>query len=384
MMHKTIETYRHHAGFTLIELIVVILTVAILATIAVQKMAPLGRSVRIEETKREMDRLAIAIAGNPDVHTAGFRTAFGYIGDVGSLPPDLDALYANPGYATWNGPYIDNAFAQQPDDFKKDAWQRDYIYAGISIISLGSGEAIEKRLAASAGHLLGNSISGNLVDIDGTPPGYDYADSLSVRLFVPDGVGGITARTSGVDAGGHFAFDSIPIGNHRMEIMYQPGSDTLRRFVSVPPNSRAYGEYYFSRDLWPEGGAAGGIEFVAGSDTLLPWSCSRLTFWIINTGSAPIAVSSLTATWPTPTAYYRRVSWNGIAVRDGNPALGSGDTAVFGSMRSINPGESVQIRIESFRRNPGGGPAVDMTGAEFGLDFSDGSTITFRADLCAE
>lgn len=377
-------TCTDHHGFTLVELIAVILIIAVLGTIAVQKLAPMGRAAKIEETRQEMNRLSRAIVGNPDLYNVGARSDFGYVGDVGSLPPNLDALYTNPGYATWNGPYIENALAQSPDDFKKDAWQSDYVYSGIAVSSVGSGETLETRLAGSANQILRNQVSGNIYDLDGTPPGTDYNDSIAVRLVIPDGAGGMTSKIRNVDAGGFFSFDSIPIGNHELEIVYRPGDDTLRRFVSVPPNSHLYGEYYFPRDIWRAGGTggSGGIEFVANSDTLTMNNCFKLKFWITNTSTDPITISGLTVTWPSPTAYYNIVRWNGVNIRNGSPGLGSGDPAVFSAPEIINSGGSVLIQIESFGRNPNGGSPVDMTGAVMTVDFSDGSTITFTADSC--
>ena len=372
-------------GFTLIELVMVIIIMGIVSSIAIQKIAPVADSFKFEETRNEMNRLAEAIVGNPELQNNGVRSSFGYVGDVGALPPNLDALYTNPGYATWSGPYIENAFAQKPDDFKKDAWQSDYIYSGITISSIGSGETIERRLAGSADHLLRNRISGNVYDLDGTPPGTLYHDSVGVRLTVPDGTGGLISRITDVSPGGFFSLDSIPIGNHQLEIVCQPGNDTLRRFVSVPPNSRPYGEYYLPRDIWPAGGTggAGGIEFIPESDTLSTANCFKLSIWIANSSDSSIAVSSLTLTWSAPAGYYKTVTWNGIIVRGGNPALGSGDPAVFTSVQVIDPGQSVKIDMEAFHADPdGGGQPVDMTGTALSIDFSDGSTINLTADFC--
>jgi len=371
-------------GFTLIELIMVIIVVGILAGIVAQKIASVGNSAKLEETRSEMDRLAEAIVGNPDIVNNGTRSDFGYVGDVGALPPDLDALHTNPGFVTWHGRYIENSFSQQPDDFKNDAWQQEYVFSGLAITSLGSGAPIERRLAGSTDHLLRNLVSGNLFDRDGTPPGGVYKDSLAVLLSFPDGAGGIIARVSSVDNGGFFAFDSIPIGNHALEIVYLPSHDTLHRFVSVIPNSQAYSEYLFAVDLWnPTGSTGGRVEYITDSDTLLTANCFKLVFWIRNTRSSPVTVSSLILTWDSPAAYYKTITWNGATVRNGNPALGSGNIAVFSAAQTINAGETARIQIDAFHQNPnGGGPAVDMTGAEFTAAFSDGSTITLTADLC--
>jgi prepilin-type N-terminal cleavage/methylation domain-containing protein len=369
-------------GFTLIELVLVVVIIAVLGTIALRSIAPVAENAKVEETRREMETLACAIAGNPQLCTNGTRTDFGYVGDVGSLPPTLDALVANPGYATWNGPYISNRLMQAPDDFKRDAWQMDYLFTGLTIASAGSGDTLERRFAGSSAQLLANNVSGNIHDLDGTPPGGIYDDSVIVMLIHPDGSGGYRNRTAPVDEGGYFQFDSVPIGNHSLDIIYTPKHDTLRRFVSAPPNSQVYGDYFLARDVWPAG-QAGGLEFVPDSDTLTTGNCYKLVFWVSNSSSAAVAISSLTMVWPSPIAYYQDVVWNGTTVRTGNPALGSGDMAVFTSAQSVSAGGTARIQIESFHRNSNGsGPRVDMTGTIFTVEFSDGSVVTFTADLC--
>ncbi|MCK4371866.1 MAG: prepilin-type N-terminal cleavage/methylation domain-containing protein, partial [candidate division Zixibacteria bacterium] len=98
-------------GYSLIELIIVIVIVAIIASVAVKSLKGTNEVVRTEETKAELEQLAYAVAGNPAVLSGGARTDYGYVGDVGALPPNLDALVTNPGgYGTWDGPYVRDDF----------------------------------------------------------------------------------------------------------------------------------------------------------------------------------------------------------------------------------------------------------------------------------
>ncbi len=369
-------------GFTLVELVLVIVIMGIFGSIAVQKMAPIADSFKVEETKSEMNNLFLAIAGNPELQNNGVRSDFGYVGDVGSLPSNLDALVTNPGYATWNGPYIQNSFEQLADDYKKDAWQTVYTYSGgVAITSTGSGSNIERRLSGSSDFLLYNNISGNVYDLDGTPPDDTYNDSISVRLTIPDGLGSMITKTSIMDVGGYFDFDSIPIGNHNLSIIYIPDSDTINRFVSVAPGSNVYSEYYLASNVW-SGGAGGAFVKVDGSDSLYA-DCQGMFFWIENNTGSAINVNSITVTWPSPTAYYRYVIWDGTTVVNrNNPQAASGETATFSSPQTINDGESIRVDVDNFKANVTGGPNVDMNNVDFTVLFSDGTSISVSTGAC--
>ncbi len=243
---------RHSSGFTMIELVLVIVIMGIVATVALRSAFFISDAARVEETKSRMDALAFAIAGNPDLQSQGVRSDFGYVGDVGAMPPDLAALYQNPGgYATWNGPYINPGVGQTGADFVKDAWGVAFSYSGgATITSTGSGSSIVRNIAVSIDGLARNRVSGNVYDRDGTPPGSDYQDSVAVRLQYPNGSGGVATRTAAPDRGGYFACDSIPMGSHDIEIIYEPAGDTLRQFVTVLPGGDAYCELRFADNLW--------------------------------------------------------------------------------------------------------------------------------------
>jgi len=237
-------------GFTLIEVIIVIVIAAILATVAMRSAFFISKTAKEEETKQELEVLQFAIVGNPLLYNDNTRSDFGYVGDVGSMPANLDALFFNPGgYATWNGPYIKRRFEQDPDGYKQDAWGAAYTYGGNSITSTGSGSNIVRELGTSINDFLINGVEGVVLDLDGTPPGIIFRDSIIVRLTYPNGIGGYSSVTTVPDIGGFFSFGSVPIGNHDIEIVYGPIADTLKRFVSILPKSSHYGEYYLSQDF---------------------------------------------------------------------------------------------------------------------------------------
>lgn len=373
-------------GFTLVEVVIVIIIAGVLATVALRSAAFVTTSARFEETRHELDLLADAIVGNPDLHINGTRSDFGYVGDVGALPPNLEALRVNPGgLGTWKGPYIMPDLIQSPADFKTDAWGDAYAYTGgVDISSIGSGQPLVRRLAGSTADLLLNTVSGIVTDADGDPPSTVYADSIEVALVYPDGTGGLAVAGTRPSPAGFFSFDSIPVGNHDLYVIWEPLADTTRRFVSVLPASSSYQEYALGRDLWTDGtGNIGNLEFIADSDTLRGFHCSELEWLVVNASSETVSITSLTISWASPTAWFTRVQFNGATACKG-AALRSGDTAVFDTPAAIGPGETVAIAVGDFRENAnGGGAKVDMTGVEFTVELSDGSIFSFAAGECA-
>lgn len=238
------STMRNISGFTLVELVIVIVILGIIGTIATRQMIGSIDDARYEQTKQELDHLAYAIAGNPAAYAGGARTDFGYVGDIGALPPTLTALAQNPGYSTWDGPYVD------ANGYLTDAWNVAYAYSGINIQSTGSGSAIDKKVAATASELLANSVMGFVTDANRQPPGTIYRDSITVLLAYPDGSGGATAAAITPSADGGFTFNNVPIGNHQLRVVYLPQADTMMYPVCVPPATTVKLDIAFPADLW--------------------------------------------------------------------------------------------------------------------------------------
>lgn len=236
-------------AFTLIELVLVIVIIGIIVAIATQKMSGSIDTARHEQTKKEMDQLAFAIVGNPAVYASGTRTDFGYVGDVGAMPDSLGSLVANPGsYDTWDGPYIGSGYNE--DDYKKDAWDVDYVFSDTLIRSTGSGSNIDKIIALNSAVLLSNTVEGFVVDASHDVPGSDDTLSLTICLNYPNGLGGMTIDSTHPGPYGNFSFAGVPIGAHTLLVVYEPEDDTAVYNVSVEPSSNTKLSITFPADLW--------------------------------------------------------------------------------------------------------------------------------------
>ena len=123
---KAIRKSRRDAGFTLMELLVVLVIVGLLAAfvgpILYQRISP----AKTTAARAQLD---------------GFVTALDtYLVDVGQYPTTdqgLSALRANPGEAGWNGPYLRK-------EVPVDPWGNAYVYrapgrsGGFEILSYGA------------------------------------------------------------------------------------------------------------------------------------------------------------------------------------------------------------------------------------------------------
>ncbi len=96
------------AGFTLVEILLVVVILGILAAIAIPKFT--GKS--------EMARQSSAMASIKAIKLA-IDT---YEVDTGKFPPTLQGLVNNPGEANWSGPYL-------RDGLPKDPWGNEFIYS---------------------------------------------------------------------------------------------------------------------------------------------------------------------------------------------------------------------------------------------------------------
>ena len=102
------NTCRKDAGFTLIEILLVVVIIGILAAIAVPRLAG-----KVEGAQRSAAKQGISvIEGAVDVYEV----------DNGKLPESLQNLITKGSEPNWNGPYIRKA------EGLKDPWGTDFKY----------------------------------------------------------------------------------------------------------------------------------------------------------------------------------------------------------------------------------------------------------------
>jgi len=375
----------NQGGFTLVEVIMVIVILGILAAVAMKTLDSGLETSRIEETRRELDQLALAIGGNPELFSNGFRSDFGYVGDVGSMPANLDALVTNPGYGTWKGPYIKSDYSSFADDYKRDAWGQTYVYSGSTTIKStgGAPDTLTRILTSATTNLTANGVTALITDGAGNPPG-DSASKVRVVLSYPNGAGGTKDSTLIPNSSGMVTYaNCVPVGNRTIKAIYIATNDTVQTMVCVLPKSTIQSSLRFPGALWAAGGGGGGsptnLQYVGGSAVVSGTGNSDLEFAIENPTTSSKYVSTIGLTY-SKTAYYQIVKWGSTTVfNSSSPRAGSGETVTFSSGQTIGSyGQMITIQVNNFKSVPSGaGSNVDMSNTQITAVFSDGSTITF-------
>lgn len=130
---KTINTMSVKSnGFTMLEVVIVIAVIAILAGLIAPLAVNTIKQSRVNACWEELQVIKKAIVGEPAWVETGSRSSFGFVGDVGTIPGDLQELITRaatrPTYHQdtstgmffgWRGPYISD---------RLDPWGRNYNY----------------------------------------------------------------------------------------------------------------------------------------------------------------------------------------------------------------------------------------------------------------
>ncbi|UCG44428.1 MAG: carboxypeptidase regulatory-like domain-containing protein [candidate division WOR-3 bacterium] len=368
-------------GFTLMELLVVLLIIGVLSTVAIRTIDATRDRALFDQTAEEMKELAEAVVGNPELLTDGRRVDFGFYGDVGRMPNDLRELVESSD-PNWRGPYIRRGLAGDSVGYLHDAWGDPYTYDMIGgvISSTGNGKyPMTTPIIENTAHLRGNTVSGSVVDSDLNPPG---DASVAVDLYIRPG----EHKYTSVDRGGKYEFTEVPIGTHRIKAYSMTTLDSVVRWVTVAPRTDVVLDFRMTRPLR-------NFLRMVGRPRLIPLdpdSSNGFEFDVVNVNIADVTVDSVTILVIDPdTAYFRDMlvgskEMRGFPVPLGDSGFGENDTAPLyylddGSPVTIeaNMGRTVPFAFLKFYYDHfGAGEIYRVHDKKFILRFNDGSEIT--------
>jgi prepilin-type N-terminal cleavage/methylation domain-containing protein len=368
---------RLQRGFTLMELLVVLLIIGVLSSVALRTIDATRDRGLYEQTVSEMKSLVYSVTGNPDLVVNGQRTDYGFYGDMRRLPTELRELVENTTHsADWRGPYLRREFVSDSTGYLSDAWGHPYTYDQTmgTIASPGNGRfPMTVRVVDSVPHLDGNTVSGTVTDSDNSPPG-DQNEMIRVFLTLPGGL----IQQATPDRSGYYSYQNVPMGNHPIVAM-RPGGDSIARWVSVAPRSRTVVDFRFSRPFRNYLRMVGPPEVAPDGD--------GFTIQVVNEGATDDTVSSVTFLDinPQPESAFHRMLWikglNGERLYEDTsnmPGYGENMTRFFPNFL-VGPDRSdvVFFGFLKFCKDTFGlaGPRL-VSGGTFRMRFSDGSEIT--------
>ncbi len=100
---------RQRGGFTLIEVLLVVVIIGILAAVVVPRLGGRGKEAQISAAKSSIAAISLAL----DVYEV----------DNGAYPASLQALITKGNEQNWRGPYL------KKGEIPLDPWGREFVYA---------------------------------------------------------------------------------------------------------------------------------------------------------------------------------------------------------------------------------------------------------------
>ncbi|NQU27848.1 MAG: type II secretion system protein GspG [Candidatus Marinimicrobia bacterium] len=362
-------------GFTMIELVLVIIIIGIISGIATRSLVRVFRNANYTSTVSELNVLAEAMVGNPAIIQNNLRTNYGYVGDIGQFPPTLEDLISNvSGLDGWDGPYIDLGFSDDPDYYKQDAWNNPYVYTVPGdlnnppiIMTPADGDTLTREIAKSVNSILNNTITIQLLNSDGVK--IDGNNGI-VQIYY---TGSWHDFSYSNDNG--FQIFTVPIGIYQIQAI--AGSDTTYKSVGVGPDNSTTGQpaemlVYAS---W------GDLQIIAGSVGIEGTCQDQLYFDLKNTGSVTYEISQVGLAWGSQDSscwncehpYLKSLHASGNQYwlwNDGHSALvDSGAIIALDSKLYLYSGENTLGPFTFEDASDGTGNCINVSGSAFTFKF---------------
>jgi prepilin-type N-terminal cleavage/methylation domain-containing protein len=372
-------------GFTLMELLVVLLIIGILSTVALRTIDATRNRSLFDQTMAEMSKLVQAIVGNPDLAYDGRRVDFGYYGDMEQLPlTERDLVYNTTGSAAWRGPYFKLMSAGDTISYLYDEWGHPYTYnpsIGTIHSEAVNGLDMTLRIVDDMAQLNHNIISGSFLDSDDNPPGV-ASNAYEVRLHYnnPAAHGGDSVAIVHPTPGGSYEISLTPDGgNHEVPIGIKrlqaiTPNEELTRYVTIAPRSHVVAEFKFTKPF------ASKLTLIDQA-VVLP-SGKGFLIKIVNEGTENVSIDSLRFLSTSAPGYLRSYKidvQSPVFIGGTENGIGPNGSISFAQVTiAPNMSQVVDLWFDDFRSGPlVGDPDYPVSTRTFRIRFSDGSQIEF-------
>ena len=319
-------------GFTLVEVVIVLVVIGILAAVAVPMLLRIFERTAEDATREEMDNIKKALLGDPRKLQSSFRSDFGFLGDIGCLPTvalgGLARLATATGYPTpytfdsakqtgagWKGPYITGT---PGEDFDKDQFGNNYVYSP-------PGGACPLATTTF------RSIGPNALDESGAN------DDITVTIDTNEIIA--TVRGTVKNASGQ-GLQSVPV-----EIYYPQNGTLQTQSVTTDAN----GNYVSTASSIPFGHRAvkanPTLVLVPNSVTVSGGANDQVNFQVTNYSGSSVTVSTMSVTCPAGVTDYDGISIGGTAVDPGGEESCGATIDISDTTFAANPTPPSSMRV---------------------------------------
>lgn len=258
-------TANTRAGFTLVEMLVVLLILAALTVAAVQSLSPVADQARYDSTSRTLTQLEEAMLGANGLRQSdGTPLITGFVADVGRVPvlqgsdaeTQLSELWNSTSTLATTFPFQTRLGPAAPTDYSAVrlpcGWRGPYLQLGVGVTDLRDGWATPFSLTPNTAGSSLTSVTWNFVSpysdnltISATPGLVTVSGTLTnnnavpgaatIVLLYPDPSLSTTTLSVMTDADatvGGFQFNNVPIGFRVLHATID--GNVLIKYLQVP------------------------------------------------------------------------------------------------------------------------------------------------------